>query len=103
MYTKLTNNFVTHTKFMSLLLLCGHDFTKGDETLHGFSHYTRRTPTQMWQYMQHFFEKEEHRKWMHFVGDSFLYRKGLMLEQYMDNIVTPGVPIWTDDSCKDVP
>ena len=46
----------------------------------------------MREYLNQFFAKEEH-KWIHFIGDSFLHRKGLSLDEYMANIVSPGVPI----------
>ena len=47
----------------------------------------------MHEYMNQFFGKEEYRKWIKFIGDSFLYRKGLSLDEYMANIMSPGVPI----------
>ena len=78
---------------MSLLFQCTHEYSKADATLHGFSHYTDRMPTQLRQYMQTFFEKQSHCKWIEFISAAFLHRKGLTLDAYLANIVSPDVPI----------
>ena len=66
---------------------------KAEATLHGFSHYTGRTPSQIQQYMKTFFEKESHCKWISFIGDGFLHCKGLSLDSYLENILSADVPI----------
>ena len=43
--------------------------------------------------MKTFFEKESHRKWISFVSDGFLHRKGLSVDSYLETILSADVPI----------
>ena len=43
--------------------------------------------------MKTFFEKESHCKWISFIGDGFLHRKGLSVDSYLENILSADVPI----------
>ena len=70
---------------------CNEDVPKGDETLHIIGHYVNCKEDQMQKYLTHW--KEVHRYFVEHVGGDLVCRKGSTIEDYMYNVVQPGVPL----------
>ena len=74
-------------------LQCGHRFSKAEATLHGITNCTGRTPQQIRRYLAKFIEKDYHCVWISYIGSAFIHRKGLDLDKYLVNLLSPKVPL----------
>ena len=75
------------------VLQCDHKVPKFETTWHAFSHLTGRTPKQLRDYMASFIAKDYHKQWIASVGKSFIMKKGLELSEYLENLISPKVPM----------
>ena len=74
------------------VLQCDHKVPKFETTWHAFSHLTGRTPKQLRDYMASFIAKDYHKQWIASVGKSFIMKKGLELNEYLENLLSLKVP-----------
>ena len=75
------------------VLQCDHKVPKFETTWHAFSHLTGHTPKQLRDYMASFIAKDYHKQWIASVGKSFIKKKGLELNEYLENLISPKVPM----------
>ena len=55
------------------------------------SHYVGRSENKIRGYMRTF--AEQHKDWVHQVGCNILSKKKLQLQDYLDTVLLPGVPL----------
>ena len=82
-----------HVLSCVFIMQCDHAVRKHETTWHAFSHMTGHTPKEMRDYLRNFVAKDHHKVWIMNVGITFIAKKGLSIDEYLDNLLSPNVPI----------
>ena len=84
------NSCVCTVSCDAIFFQCDFEYVrKGDELLHIFSHHIQKTEDQLWEILRTYMLQQ----WVQHISCIMLKDVKVSLEDYIDTITTPGVPI----------